>query len=371
MKKLHYLFLVLLFAACSTNKTDGVEIQGKLSNSKGEKIYLEELNINQINIKDSAIVDETGEFSLQTKIGEKSFYRLKTDQNNFIVLILDSLDEKINIEGDATNLANTYKIEGSEDSQLLWELNNVLKKNFQMRDSLQQVYQQNVDHPRLDSIGRVLEAHYNASTGNLRAYIKNFIDKHSESFASLAAIEQLNPDTDFDYFKKLSENLNKKYPNSSYVQAFLNKVNDLKKLVIGSPAPEITLSTPEGTPLSLSSLKGKIVLIDFWASWCKPCHMENPNVVKLYNKYKPKGFEIFGVSLDKEKEAWVNAIKQDNLTWLHVSDLAFWNSPVVKSYGITGIPFTVLVDKEGNILAKGLRGEELENKLEELLPHHR
>ena len=366
MKKLNYLLIVLFFAACSSTKTDGVEIHGKLSNSKGEKIYLEELNINQANIKDSAVVSEKGEFSLQTKVRETGFYRLKAGDNNFIILILDSMD-KVSIEADAPDLGNTYKVEGSENSQLLWELNNVLRKNFQMRDSLQKVYQQNANHPRIDSIGRVLEAHYNASTENLRAYVKNFIDQHPESFASLAAIEQLNPETDLAYFQKLSANLIKKYPNSTYVQAFTARVNDLNKLAVGSPAPEITLNTPDGTPLSLSSLKGNIVLIDFWASWCKPCRIDNPNVVKLYNKYKPKGFEILGVSLDKEKGAWVNAIQQDNLTWLHVSDLAFWNSPVAKLYGVTGIPFTVLVDRNGNIIAKGLRGEELEKKLEELL----
>ncbi|MFT5337296.1 MAG: thiol-disulfide isomerase/thioredoxin, partial [Luteibaculaceae bacterium] len=111
---------------------------------------------------------------------------------------------------------------------------------------------------------------------------------------------------------------------------------------------------------------GKYVLIDFWASWCRPCRAENPNVVAMYKKYKRKGFEIYSVSLDRTKDAWVNAIKQDGLTWTHVSDLKFWQSEGAKTYGVSGIPFTVLIDKEGKIIATNIRGESLRNKMKEI-----
>lgn len=135
---------------------------------------------------------------------------------------------------------------------------------------------------------------------------------------------------------------------------------------VGEPAPDITLPTPEGKPLSLSDLRGKVVLIDFWASWCKPCRAENPNVVRVYEQYKDQGFEILGVSLDRSKDAWTQAIQQDNLTWKHVSDLKFWNSEAAQQYGVSAIPYTVLVDREGNIIAERLRGGNLEAKLAEV-----
>lgn len=135
---------------------------------------------------------------------------------------------------------------------------------------------------------------------------------------------------------------------------------------VGQVAPEISLKTPEGKTINLSDLRGKYVLIDFWASWCKPCRAENPNVVRVYNEYKDKGFEILGVSLDRNKEAWVNAIEQDGLQWPHVSDLQFWNSVAAKTYGVSSIPYTVLLDKEGKVIAERLRGPSLEAKLEEI-----
>ena len=134
----------------------------------------------------------------------------------------------------------------------------------------------------------------------------------------------------------------------------------------GQSAPEISLDTPDGEKLSLSDLKGKYVLVDFWASWCKPCRLENPNVVRAYNKYKDKGFEILGVSLDRNRDRWLQAIAADGLTWKHVSDLKYFQSKAAVDYGVSAIPFTVLVDKDGKIIAQNLRGANLDKKLEEL-----
>lgn len=136
---------------------------------------------------------------------------------------------------------------------------------------------------------------------------------------------------------------------------------------IGQKAPELAFQNPEGKTLKLSDLKGKVVLIDFWASWCRPCRMENPNVVKAYNKYHEKGFEIFSVSLDKDKASWVNAIKQDGLVWAyHVSDLLYWQSQAAQIYGVRSIPATFLIGKDGKIIAKNLRGAALEQALEQI-----
>jgi peroxiredoxin len=136
---------------------------------------------------------------------------------------------------------------------------------------------------------------------------------------------------------------------------------------VGQPAPDFTQAQADGTPFSLSSLKGKLVLVDFWASWCGPCRRENPNVVAVYNKYHDKGFDILGVSLDSDRDAWLKAIEDDGLTWNHVSDLAYWDNAVAKQYGVRSIPHTVLVGPDGVILAKNLRGEALEAKIAEIL----
>lgn len=150
-------------------------------------------------------------------------------------------------------------------------------------------------------------------------------------------------------------------------EAFINELESVLQLSVGSIAPDFELPTPDGKKIKLSSLRGKYVMVDFWASWCGPCRAENPNVVRMYNQYKGKGFEILGVSLDKDKDKWVGAIAKDQLSWLHVSDLKFWDSKAAKLYGIKGIPFTVLLDKKGKIIAKNLRGAELEKKLKEVL----
>ena len=135
---------------------------------------------------------------------------------------------------------------------------------------------------------------------------------------------------------------------------------------VGMEAPEIALPSPEGQMINLSDLRGKVVLIDFWASWCRPCRVENPNVVRVYNKYKDQGFEILGVSLDRDRAAWLDAIEKDNLTWPHISDLKFWQSQAAQTYGVTAIPYTVLVDRDGTIIAERLRGASLEAKLAEI-----
>jgi thiol-disulfide isomerase/thioredoxin len=225
-----------------------------------------------------------------------------------------------------------------------------------------------MDSIKIDSMSNELEKPYMALVEEHNKFLQNFVEKNTTSFAALAAIQQLPPEEFLQTYIKLDEGLFGKYPNSSYINAFHEGVSGQKKLGIGTPAPEIIMNTPDGKPLALSSLKGKVVLVDFWASWCGPCRAENPTVVKAYNKYKSKGFDIYSVSLDKDLDKWKEAIKKDNLTWSnHVCDFKFWQSPIVALYNFDGIPYNVLIDKDGNILAKSLRGEDLEKKLEEVL----
>ncbi|MFK7773667.1 MAG: TlpA family protein disulfide reductase [Saprospiraceae bacterium] len=154
--------------------------------------------------------------------------------------------------------------------------------------------------------------------------------------------------------------------NHTYMVELKKNIENAKNFVIGGVAPDFEQNTLDGQPMKLSSLRGKVVLVDFWASWCGPCRRENPHVVKLYDKYKSKGFEVLGVSLDRTKEKWEKAITKDKLTWSHVSDLKGWKNQVAKQYSVTSIPHTILLDKEGRILARNLRGADLDAKLKEL-----
>jgi peroxiredoxin len=254
------------------------------------------------------------------------------------------------------------------NSEKIAEANAVMQRNYLAGDSLKKVYANYQGTPKADSVGRMLDLQYSWIKEKEAMYLKKFIDDNTSSLASLAIIDRLNAETDVDYFVKLDKGLSAKYPKSDYVKMFHMRVSEMNKLGIGSLAPDISLSTPEGKTVSLTSYKGKVVLVDFWASWCRPCRAENPNVVKAYKEFHAKGFDVLGVSLDRDKAAWQKAIADDHLTWTHISDLGMWSSSVVKLYNISGIPFSVLLDKEGRIVAKGLRGEELENAIRKLLP---
>src|SRR6185436_13640418 len=170
-----------------------------------------------------------------------------------------------------------------------------------------------------------------------------------------------------DVYVTVADKATKAWPNSNHVKDFAGMVTKSKAISIGSVAPEIALPNPEGQIVKLSSLRGKYVLIDFWAKWCGPCRRENPNVVRAYHKFKSKGFEIYSVSLDRSKADWVQAIKEDGLEWTHVSDLKYFDCAAAKEYNVNAIPFSILLDKDGKILAKNLRGPALDQKLTEVL----
>ena len=376
MKLISFCFsiFVLIFSACSDSNTssDGFELKGKLGNAHGDTLFLEQMGTDGLIKVDTAILDENGEFTMNPVITEIGFYRLKTSDRNFATFIFDA-NQKVSITGDVADLGNSYNVEGSEDSKLFWEINMTSAESYKRRDSLQKIFQAFVnmtqmDSLRIDSMSNELEKPYTQLVDEHNQYLKSFIEKHPSSFASLAAIQQLQPDEFMDIYFKLDDGLFAKYPNSKYIKAFHEGVSSSRKLAVGTPAPEIIMNTPDEKPLALSSLKGKVVLIDFWASWCGPCRAENPNVVKAYNKYKSKGFDIYSVSLDKDMDKWKQAIKSDGLIWKnHVCDFKFWQSPVVALYNFNAIPTSILIDKDGNILAKNLRGEALDKKLEEVL----
>lgn len=340
-------------------------IKGKFANTPPVAVYTEALLPSGVTPLDTVQTGEDGSFSLALEVKETGFYRIKLANNNFITIILQPKDN-VSIQADAHQLETTYEITGSEESGRLKEFNRHAMGLYKLNDSLSNALRNHQTNNDITNYNAAL-AIQQTIPGEFQKFVKSFIDQKPGSFASMAAVQNLDPEQNIEYFIRVEEAIHKSFPESGYYKDLKAKLDQLTRLSIGSPAPEIALNDTAGKPFKLSALRGKYVLLDFWASWCRPCRMENPNVVKLYKKYHPKGLEILGVSLDKDKTAWTNAIKQDGLIWKHISDLGFWNSAAAKLYEVKGIPQTFLLDKEGKIIGKNLRGPELEQKMEELL----
>ncbi|SFN32776.1 Peroxiredoxin [Chitinophaga sp. YR627] len=219
-----------------------------------------------------------------------------------------------------------------------------------------------------DTFRKEMDAADEANDKAKKAIQLDFIQRHPNSIVSLHTIQDYGGAVpQYEMVQPLFEGLSKAIKTSVPGKKYSQYLVKISRTAIGKMAPEIALPDTAGNVIKLSSLKGKYVLIDFWASWCGPCRAENPAVVEAYNKYKSHGFEVLGVSLDKgpSKSAWIKAIKDDGLTWLQVSDLQYWKSPTAEEYGIRAIPQNFLLDPEGKIIAKNLRGEELDKKLKE------
>ncbi len=375
MKKTILVFAgaLTMLSACNKKGTtaetsgNGYKISGKFKNApEGSKVYLDELGEQQFVARDTAEIGKDGSFEMTGTVPETGIYKLALDPQNAILFVLEN-QKKIEFEADAKNVSETYTVKGSKDSELLKDLNALMMAPQKQMEGLKQRYMVASGSGQQDSIKAIEAAAakiQGASEKNFKAYIR----KNPESIMSVySTLTLINPEENYAFADSMLTIYKKTQPNSKYTKALGDRLAKLGSVTVGSMAPDITLPTPDGGTQSLSSLKGKYVLIDFWASWCGPCRRENPNVVKMYNQYKDKGFEIFGVSFDQSKEKWVKAIADDKLTWPHVSDLKGWESAAGKLYNITAIPHTVLIDKEGKIIAKNLRGAALEAKLAEVL----
>lgn len=380
---LFFLSLVLIIWSCK-EQVDHFSVSGEIKNANGIKLYLEELQTNNVVVIDSVILNNEGVFSFEGQSKVAKFYALRTSPTNYLTLIINPLDQII-INADGRNLTKTPEIIGSEESRAILELRTRLDKSVQRLDSLGIYYKSVIGTAEQYKIRDSLASVSKSIIDNHTEYTKEFIVENINSLASLMALYQqiaprryvLNPTDHIEYFNLVDSSLMSKYPQSEAVKGFHIQLEEIKAktnieinpetdIVIGSIAPEITLPNPQGDTISLSMFKGKYVLIDFWASWCRPCRIENPHLVKCYQKYNSKGFEIFQVSLDKKRESWIEAIEKDQLSWTQVSDLKYWDSAPAKTYNIQGIPANFLIDKQGKIIAKNLRGDNLEAKLSEL-----
>jgi thiol-disulfide isomerase/thioredoxin len=361
------LSLISIFAMAQ-QAPDPVVIKGNLA-QKGtyNQIFLDTLNGQNPWIFVSSEIDASGNFTLVAPIANADIFRLRLDDKNYMMLILEP-GEKVTIKTNGSKLGGDALIEGSFHTQLLYSTMNTSQMFESRKASLNQQYQEAQSSPKRDSLSAVIISQFNANDSLQKAALKVQMEKQPASLAWIFFQDRLDMTNDFDIIDKTDAATYKAYPENEFVKQRHQQVNVERKTAIGAQAPDIALTDPDGKIRKLSSLKGKVVLIDFWASWCGPCRKENPNVVAVYQKYHDLGFEIYSVSLDKDRDSWLKAIAKDNLLWPdHVSDLKYWKSEGAAAYGVTSIPYTVLVDKKGRIVAKKLRGEELEIKVKELL----
>lgn len=291
----------------------------------------------------SAEVKKNGKFEIHTNMVEEAgYYVLELGYENGPLLILQP-GETVELELSAKQ-NEILQIKGSPQSKDLHQVINDLNAFDQRKDSLVAAIEKEKEAYRRE---KALE-------------MKN-------SLAALLLLAGLEVSEEQELYKEVIGSLSQKYPDNLLVQEMEKEVKKVNLLAEGSEVPEIALPDPDGEIIKLSSLRGKVVLIDFWASWCGPCRREAPNLVKAYEQYSKKDFEIYSVSLDRERDDWLKAIEDDQLFWTHVSDLEFWDCQAVDDYGVEGIPFTVLIDREGKVIAKNLRGDALLETLEDVL----
>jgi thiol-disulfide isomerase/thioredoxin len=361
------ILVTLVLVSCGTDAATkgGFVIKGKITNSTEKTITLNELTPKGLILLDTATIGADGSFELSGKVGEKTFAMINFPKGA-VLMVVDSLtDMALSIDA---NTPDQFGVKGSDDTEQLRKLLEVNNRYMQGLRALEAKYAKfNTSVPDA-ATQQQIRIEYDSIMGGRKEEIQRFVFEGKPNISAYFATNFLTAEADFPFFDKVDKQFYASFSNSKYAREHHQRVETLRKTAVGEIAPDIVLMDPFGKSIALSSLRGKYVLVDFWASWCKPCRMENPNVVRLYNRYKTKGFDVFSVSLDDNKESWIKAINDDKLLWTHVSDLKKWNASVVSSYNIESIPFTLLLDKEGRIIAKNLRGAELEKKLAELMP---
>ncbi|MEN8249065.1 MAG: TlpA disulfide reductase family protein [Bacteroidota bacterium] len=367
MKKIIALVLIAgLFTSCTNSNSqtqeEGVTLSGTVLNSPVGIITIEGLTRESSFPIDTIEVNDDNTFS-HVFTGEAGFYRVNFFNTQNGIMIIDQDDLVINFDG--SNAAGNIVPEGSSEIETIQEFSTTVNTEFAAREQeLTDAYNaanQEGDVKKADKV----RDDYMELVAEKQEFSAALIRKYDVTMATYQLVSFLDTNSHLELKDSLAQLLNAKYPGRFYIEDLVSNLEKAKVTAVGSLAPEISLPNPDGEIVTLSSLRGQVVLIDFWAQWCKPCRRENPNVVAAYNNYKDKGFTVFGVSLDRTKENWLKAIEEDGLTWTHVSDLKYFNSVAAQEYGVQSIPFSILLDREGKIIAKNLRGPALEKALED------
>ena len=389
MRQLNYFISILLFfvllTGCHQNK---YQIKGNINNAEGQTLILEKMQLDRNLAIDSVELNKEGSFAFRgERLSVPTFFKLKLSSKNFVTLLLDST-EHVTVTADGENLEETYRIEGSIESKKVQILNQRLKNLRESVDSLLALYESLPEEGssfRKKEIGKQLitelEEHKN--------FVGSFVMDNPRSFASYYALFQRLSDNTMVlnvmdkkeqvYFATIATSLNLLYPESPRVKQLYNYVLSAKaqeraqkitrKLQeeAEETIPDIKEKNVKGEEIALSSLEGKVVLLSFWASWNEASRRANEDLKKVYNQYHDQGFEIYQVSLDRSKVLWENAIIQDELPWINVSDLRYTDSYPARMYNIRQLPANYLISRDGEIIGKNLFGDMLEEKVKEAI----
>jgi len=364
-KTLSYLVLILLFNNCgSAPKPVVYKLKGSVDNFEQKKVFL------------SGFDKELKSVAFDTVIVQDGIFEFKIPQQNPEIAIISFEDNKFRIpviigDGDINMLINKHN---PFESDLTNSTSRLTRKFFQYQKYarkdkekgmvLTQKYRMEPDVKKRDSLKKA----FDIWRKNAENYQYDYIKKNKD-MAGLIVMQSIlaSQDADYQKIRKIFETYPESVSRSNLGKHIKTTLLTKSATEIGGKAPNFIGTTPDGKKLSLNRAMGKVTVIDFWASWCRPCRAENPYVVEIYNKYHDRGLNIIGVSLDKSRDAWLKAIEDDGLKWQHVSELKFWKDPIAKIYGVMSIPQVFILDAKGVIRAKNLRREALENKIKELL----
>ena len=350
---------VALLSAC--NQQSGYTIKGELAKEAEGTVYLQRrVDGAYVELDSAGIVN--GKFEMKGNVEGADAYYLTHGDRDRILIFLDN--SKFSVKADSTVLRDAI-VTGGETQTMYDEYkekydtlyNYMLGEYYKLRDEKDEAKK------------KAMEALVDSLYENIQLFQEVYVKDHPKSPVSAYLVTQIQYGRDAE---ELSELVNELDTTLAYTQSYkylANRVKALQKVAIGQIAPDFTQNDKDGNPITFSDVykANKLTLIDFWASWCGPCRQENPNVVAAYKKYHDKGFTVFGVSLDSDKDRWLKAVEDDGLVWQHVSDLQGWGNTFAKEYSVNSIPANFLVDQSGKIIGAGLRGDDLLSKLEEML----
>ncbi len=364
MKKsfLFAISVLTIMASCQP-KASVFKLTGKLDGAVGKTVVISVLDKTGINILDTLSITE-GVVEYSTELKEPVLVLVgEAGSRNTINFFAENVNYTIN---GALESIKDARVSGGKAYAIYKPVNDASKEQNIKNSELKKAYGE-AGQAGDTAKQKAIYEEYEALQAKYEALQKGVIKANPASPVSAFIVSNIYGHSSLEEMKEGLAMLDQALITSTYYQKLSEKIAKLETVAVGKMAPDFTMNDTEGNPVSLSSFKGKYLLVDFWASWCGPCRRENPHVVKLYAEFKDKGFDILGVSLDQKKDAWLKAIEEDKLTWNHVSDLKGWGNEAAKLYAVSGIPHTVLLDKDGKIIAKNLRGDDLHNKVAELL----